>query len=271
MLAHERQQVILTRVAAQGSAKVTDLCAALGVSDMTVRRDLTELVEQGLVERVHGGVKPPRAATLNEPGFLTKSTQALAEKRAIAVAAARLVHPDTCVGISGGTTTYALATALLTVPRLTVVTNSLPVAEKFYDSGRADQTILLTGGQRTPSMALVGPLTVSSLETLRLDVLFLGTHGFDLDSGLTCPNLLEAQTNQAMVAAANRVVVLADHSKWGVRALARTIPMSAINILITDSGIESSIEAMLRETVDDLIIAETVPTPDPPTMERPPR
>jgi len=269
MLARQRQDEILAQVSRHGAVKVADLCAALRVSDMTIRRDLKELVERGLVERVHGGVALPRAASVHEPGFDAKATRELDAKRAIAKAAARLVRPGTCIGISGGTTTYTFAAELLDVPGLTVVTNSLPVADRFHEGGRADQTVLLTGGQRTPSLALVGPLAVGTLERLHMDMLFLGTHGIDVKSGLTCPNLLEAQTNQAMAAAARRVVVLADHTKWGVTAIAGTLRLSEVDIVVTDSALDRSAREILADRVGDLIVASDVAAPAVPSLRSP--
>lgn len=255
MLAHQRQRKILDQVTAEGAVKVAELGAALSVSDMTIRRDVNELVARGLVERVHGGVTLPRSASVFEPGFSAKSELDRDAKAAIARAAARFVRPGTSIGISGGTTTHALAQELLDVPDITVVTNSLPVADVFHTGGRSDQTVLLTGGQRTPSYALVGPLTVSALQSIHLDMLFLGTHGVDIESGLTCPNLMEAQTNQALVASSRRVIVLADHTKWGVRALANTIPLSRVDVFVTDAGLDPGVHEALSETVDDVVIA----------------
>ena len=254
MLARQRQQVILDEVTAHGAVKVVDLGATLGVSDMTIRRDINELVEQGLVERVHGGVALPRSASVHEPGFSAKSELDREAKRAIARAAARLVRPGTSVGISGGTTTHALARELLDVPDLTVVTNSLPVADAFHEGGRDDQTVLLTGGQRTPSVALVGPLTVAALQRHPRGHAVPGharhRHRFRTD----LPQPLEAQTNQALVASSRRVVVLADHTKWGVTALANTIPLSDVDILITDAGLERAAQEALAEHVGDLVV-----------------
>ena len=263
MLAHQRQQKILDQVTAEGAVKVADLGAALSVSDMTIRRDVNELVARGLVERVHGGVTLPRSASVFEPGFSAKSELDRDAKAAIARAAARFVRPGTSIGISGGTTTHALAEELLDVPDITVVTNSLPVAEVFHTGGRSDQTVLLTGGQRTPSYALVGPLTVGALQSIHLDMLFLGSHGVDVESGLSCPNLMEAQTNQAFVASSRRVIVLADHTKWGVRALANTIPLARVDVFVTDSGLDPGAREALSEVVDDVVIAgEQSPDPN---------
>ena len=96
-----------------------------------------------------------------------------------------------------------------------MVTNSIPVADVFYRAGRPDQTVVLTGGTRTPSDALVGPVAVAAIGTLHLDMLFLGVHGMSERAGYTTPNLMEADVNRALVEAAERLVVLADHTKWG--------------------------------------------------------
>ena len=255
MLAHQRQQKILDQVTAEGAVKVADLGAALSVSDMTIRRDVNELVARGLVERVHGGVTLPRSASVFEPGFSAKSELDRDAKAAIARAAARFVRPGTSIGISGGTTTHALAQELLDVPDITVVTNSLPVAEVFHTGGRTDQTVLLTGGQRTPSYALVGPLTVSALQSIHLDMLFLGTHGVDIESGLTCPNLMEAQTNQALVASSRRVIVLADHTKWGTLGISTIATLEEADELISDEGLGGEARRILGERVGRLRLA----------------
>ncbi|MBT0567063.1 DeoR/GlpR family DNA-binding transcription regulator [Williamsia sp. CHRR-6] len=255
MLAHQRHQAILDAVSVTGTVRVVDLVAQLGVSDMTIRRDITELAQRGLVERVHGGVTMPGTASVHEPGFTAKSTMESEAKRAIAVAAAELVRPGTSIGISAGTTTHALARLLAPVADLTVITNSVPVADTLYENGRSDQTVLLTGGQRTRSFALVGPIAVNTITSLHLDMLFLGTHGFDVESGLTSPNLMEAQTNLALIRAARRVVVLADHTKWGVTALSSIIPLREVDVLITDVGIGAAARDELSAHIDEVILA----------------
>ena len=120
------------------------------------------------------------------------------EKDSIAEAAVALVMPGTAIGISAGTTTYALARRLVDVPGLTVVTNSVPVADVLHRAGRSDQTIILTGGVRTPSDALVGPFAVAALRTIHLDQVFMGVHGISEDAGFTTPNILESETNEAL-------------------------------------------------------------------------
>ena len=136
---------------------MTDLAAQLDVSEMTVRRDLDVLDEAGLVVKVHGGATVRYAHSTDEPGFEAKLLRNTDEKRAIAVSAAVLIGAGAAIGLTAGTTTMQLATELITVPNLTVVTNSIPVANVFHASDRSDRTVIIIGGERTPSDALVGP------------------------------------------------------------------------------------------------------------------
>ncbi len=254
VLAQQRQASILEEVRLHGGARVADLVRTLGVSDMTIRRDIEALSERGLVAKVHGGAVALDRAT-DEPGYATKSGQQQDEKLAIARAAAALVQPGQAVGISAGTTTATLARELLGIPELTVVTNSIPVADVFYPAARPDQTVVLTGGTRTPSDALVGPVAQEALTRINLDLLFLGVHGMNVRTGFTTPNLAEADTNRALLAAARQVVVLADHTKWDLIGIATIAPLSGADVLVTDAGLDEGARAQLREHVGELIVA----------------
>jgi DeoR/GlpR family transcriptional regulator of sugar metabolism len=261
VLASQRRAAILAIVEESGAARVSELVEQLGVSDMTVRRDIERLDGEGLLERVHGGALAlvPRAA--DEPGFSAKSALMTAEKRAIAAAAARLVEPGATIGISAGTTTYELARALRTVPNLTVVTNSMPVAQLLHEAAPQGHVVVLTGGVRTPSDALVGPVAVTALEGLHVDRLFLGAHGIDRTAGLTTPNLVEAETNRALVRASRSVCVLADHTKVGLVGLSTFMQLDDVDTLITDAGINARARALLEDAVEHLVLAEVGPTP----------
>jgi DeoR/GlpR family transcriptional regulator of sugar metabolism len=256
MLARQRQQVILDEVARRGAVKVADLVGSLGVSDMTIRRDIAELAGRGLVDRVHGGAAQPRMGSVHEPGFAAKASQQTEAKAAIAKAAAALVRPGSSVGISGGTTTRYVAAELLDVPELTVVTNSLPVADELHHHRAAAHTVLLTGGLRTPSDALGGPLAVAALRGIHLDVLVLGVHGVDLAAGLTCPNLSETQANQALIEASRRIVVVADHTKWGIVGLQTIMPLTEVDVLITDCGLAEPAREQVAGLVGELIVVD---------------
>ncbi|WP_427172409.1 DeoR/GlpR family DNA-binding transcription regulator [Arthrobacter sp. 92] len=259
MLPAARHQAIVDTVQRERVVRVTDLAQQLGVSLMTVRRDIEQLEEAGRLERIHGGAKLPGGASTHEPGFELKSTQLTAEKRAIALEAASLVQEGTAVGLSAGTTTWALAKELVNGPRITVVTNSVRIADLFHvgpSSGgsRADSTVILIGGQRTPSDALVGPIATAALKQLHLDILFLGVHGMDADAGFTTPNLLEAETDRAFVAAARKVVVLADHTKWGTLGISTIAGLDEADEVISDTGLSVDAQRTLQERVGRLRI-----------------
>lgn len=258
MLAHQRQDLILARVRADGAVRVADLVASLDVSDMTVRRDIAELERRGLVHRVHGGAVDARQ-TAHEPGFLVKRDLAAAEKRVIAEAALAMIEPGSAIGLSAGTTTHLLAQLVAedpTIRPLTVVTNSLPAADALHRPGDRGLTVVLTGGTRTPSDALVGPVALRALDGLRVDVTFLGVHGLDLH-GLTTPNLLEAETDRALVRAATRTVVLADASKWGSVGLSRIVDLADVAVLVCDDALPAEAVAGLRDRVGRLVLVPT--------------
>lgn len=262
VLARQRQALVLERVREDGAVRVSDLARMLGVSDMTVRRDLEFLHGRGLIEKVHGGATAIPGSALFEPAFATKAGLQLAEKDAIADAAAELVNPGAAIGISAGTTTYAIACRLIGSPGLTVVTNSLRVADVMSDTRGSDQTVVLTGGERTPSDALVGPLAVSALENIHLDLVFMGVHGMDMRAGFTSPNLLEAETNRAMVESARLLVVVADHTKWEVVGLSSFARLDQADILITDAGLDLDARDQLAGAVRRMIVVEVADTAD---------
>ena len=264
MLAKHRQTLILEDIRRAGSVRVSDLTQRLGVSDMTIRRDLEVLAKSGLIEKVHGGAVLPGAPSSHEPGFEAKSSLEMAAKAAIARAAAELVRPGSAIGLSAGTTTFALAELLIAIPALTIVTNSVRVVNVLSESqlagARARGTsVVLTGGVRTPSDALVGPIADLTIRSLHLDMLFLGCHGVDPVAGLTTPNLAEAETNRAFRQAARKVTVVADHTKWGIVGLSSFADLVDVDTFISDSELPAEARALVAERVGQLLIAE-VPT-----------
>jgi DeoR/GlpR family transcriptional regulator of sugar metabolism len=255
MLARHRQSLILQSVRNDGSARVSDLTQQLGVSDMTIRRDLEVLAKDGLVEKVHGGAVLPGSHGGHEPGFEDKLVLERPEKTSIARTAAGLVRPGTAIAIAAGTTTFALAQCLLDVPGLTIVTNSLRVANLFGGNRTPDvASVVLTGGMRTASDALVGPVADLTIASLHFDTLFLGCTGLDPEVGLSTPNLAEAETNRALIKVARRVVVLADHTKWGVVSLASFAPVEKVNVLVTDVLLPSDAHAALDGRVGEIVV-----------------
>ena len=254
-LAGRRQQRILVELADHGDVRVRELTALLGVSEMTIRRDLDVLADRGLLVKVHGGAtRVDVRRSTDEPGFAAKSHRQQREKEAIADSAASLIRPGTAIGITAGTTTWQLARRMADVADLVVVTNSLPVADALHERRRGDLTVVLTGGVRTPSDALVGPVAAATLRSLHLDVVFMGVHGMADDAGFTTPNLIEADTNRAFVASAQRLVVLADHTKWGLVGLSSMAALEDADVVVTDDHITAAARAALVASVGDLVV-----------------
>lgn len=276
LLAEQRRALILDEVRRRGGVRVNELTRRLNVSDMTVRRDLDALARQGVLEKVHGGAVPVAEASTHEPGFEAKSSLELSAKEDIARAAAAMVVPGSAIALSGGTTTYALAHHLLDVADLTVVTNSVRVADVFHTAQRAGgtggrrpgaPTVVLTGGVRTPSDSLVGPVADQAIRSLHFDVLFLGVHGVSVEAGLSTPNLAEAETNRRLVRSARRVVVVADHTKWGTVGLSSFARLDEVDTLVTDSGLPDRARVEIAEHLPNLVVAGEAAEPSPEPAE----
>ena len=240
-----------------------ELVDVLGVSSMTIRRDIETLDEMGLLVRVHGGAAAastaPDTASSDEPGFAAKQRRQSVEKTAIAARAAQSIKPGSAIGITAGTTTAQLAGELANIQDLLVVTNSMAVTEILHQSRRSDLTIVVTGGTPTPSRALVGPMAEATLSSLHLDQLFMGVHGMSESTGFTSPNLLEAQTLRSFVSASESVVVLADHTKWGTLGLSTIAPLGTADVLVTDSAVSDQGLAVLQAEISDVVVADLAP------------
>jgi len=258
VLAARRQSLILDEVNRLGAVRIADLAAALRVSDMTVRRDLAVLTHAGLVVKVHGGVtaiEQPTQTGAVDTGPVGRVTSEPAAKEAIAAEAARLVTPGATIGVSGGSTTMAFARLLVDVSGLTVVTNSLPLADLLYRGGRDDQTVILTGGVRTPSGVLVGPVAVESARRLHVGLSFVGAAGMDERLGFTSSDLLESELMRVMLEAGGRIVVLADHTKWGRVGLTSVARLDDADVLITDRLLPRDALTVLRRHIATVVTA----------------
>jgi DeoR/GlpR family transcriptional regulator of sugar metabolism len=255
MLAVQRHKLIVEELRRRGVVRVSDLTRLLSVSEMTIRRDFEALAGAGLLEKVHGGAALVGRLSAAEPGFEAKAERQLLEKEAIARHAAKLVEPGQAIGLTAGTTTWRLAHHLTAIPELTIVTNSIQVSNVFHLERRPDQTVVLIGGVRTPSDALVGPIAVSAIRSLHLDTLFMGVHGVTVDAGLTTPNLLEAETDRALFEISSRKVVVADHTKWGIRGLSRIADLEEADVFVTDAGLEPDARAALSDRVRRTVFA----------------
>ncbi|XHM93040.1 DeoR/GlpR family DNA-binding transcription regulator [Peterkaempfera sp. SMS 1(5)a] len=232
MFAAERRQLILEMVRANGAVSLRELARVVQTSEVTVRRDVRALEAEGLLDRRHGGAVLPGGLS-REPGYPQKTHLAAAEKSAVADLAASLVEEGDAVVVGAGTTTQELARRLARVPGLTVVTNSLLVAQALAHANRVE--VVMTGGTlRGSNYALVGSGAEQSLQGLRVARAFVSGSGLTAERGLSTTNMLSASVDRALVQAAAEVIVLADHTKLGTDTMFQTVPTDAITRLVTD-------------------------------------
>jgi DeoR/GlpR family transcriptional regulator of sugar metabolism len=257
MLAAERRSAILRALNSGGAVRVADLAAELAVSEMTVRRDLDNLDAQDLLRKVHGGAVT-RHNRGEEPWSSVKAGQQRAEKAAIAAAAAATVEDGMTIAIGAGTTTTELARRLYDRASITVVTNSINIFQELTGpnaDGAGAPLVYLSGGVRTPSDALVGPVADAAIASFRVDATYLGAHGFDADAGLMSPNIAEAQTNRTLIGIGRRLVVLADHTKYGEVGACVFARLGQVQTLIVDDGLTGPDRAVIDAHVGHLLIA----------------
>ena len=243
MYATERQQLLLSRVRADGRLDVRALADELGVTPETVRKDLSVLARAGLVHRVHGGALPVERVTIETA--VTERVDHAAAKRAIARAALAELPDSGSIYLECGSTTQCLAELLPDDRRLVVVTNSLPIALLLV--ARPNLTVITLGGRvRAVTLAEVDNFALRSLDEIVVDVAFLGTNGISLHRGLTTPDSAEAAVKRASLSVADRRVLLADGSKIGAVALWRYGAVSDVEVLITDRSADAALLAQLR-------------------------
>ncbi|MFC4125268.1 DeoR/GlpR family DNA-binding transcription regulator [Nocardia rhizosphaerae] len=255
MYAEERQQAIATMVGHRGRVSVTELADRYGVTTETVRRDLAVLDRLGLIRRVHGGAVGSGALTTIELGTAERDNTRAAEKDRIAAQGLRfLPRAGGSVLFDAGTTTARMVAALPTELELVAVTHSLPIATRL--TGLAGVRVHLLGGRvRGVTQAAVGAETLRLLGELRVDVAFIGTNALTVRHGLSTPDPEEAAVKRAMIAAADRVVVVADSDKIGREDFVRFGSTGDIDVLVTDTDIPASARADLAATGIEVVLA----------------
>ncbi|MFJ2113963.1 MULTISPECIES: DeoR/GlpR family DNA-binding transcription regulator [unclassified Streptomyces] len=241
MLAERRHQLILRALRSGGPAAVADLSERLGVSAATVRRDLLKLEEEGLLTRVHGGA----VVEEGDQPFAEVAGVRVPEKDAIAAAAATMVEDGQCVLLDIGTTAYRLARQLHG-RRLTVVTSNLVVYEELADD-TGIELVLLGGVVRREYRSLVGFLTEDSLRQLHADWLFLGTSGVRPGGQVMDTTVVEVPVKRAMIAASDRVVLLADSGKFPGTGMARVCGPGDLQSVVTNASSDAATCAVLEE------------------------
>ncbi len=253
MLSEERRRKILELLERDGRVVVKDLARRFSTSLITIRKDLEHLHGQGRIQRAHGGALPVEATAQRDPALREKERLHRKEKHRIAEAAVRFVQPGQVIILDSGTTSAAIARVAKNIPNLTVITNGVNIASEL--AGTNVEVILTGGTLRKNSFSLVGPLAEDSLRHVSADVLFLAVDGFDVDYGLTTPNLLEAKVNRAMMASAKTTIVVCDSSKFGRRSLSLIAPTSEVQHAITDDKIPPKVLRALRDTGVKVIVA----------------
>lgn len=249
-----RRNKLLELVRERGFAALPDLAKALTISESTVRRDLEALEEQGQAKRTHGGVFYTGASP-KLPHFEQLQPANWDKKRAVAELAAKLIEDGDTVLLDGGTTTYEVARLLVGRP-VQIVTNSLPTANLF--ASNANNDLVLLGGYVYPRTGVsLGPHTNDMLAKLNVRRTVLSVAGIN-ERGYYNSNLLLVETEQAMMRAAEEVIVVADSTKFGHQSLAHLAAIDAVDYLVVDAGITPEWKQKVTAGGVRLIIAPTV-------------
>lgn len=256
MIPAERRRRILSMTRVAGVVSTQSLAADLEVSEITIRRDLKEMADEGLLVRTRGGASM-RDSVAREMSYLEKTAEAHDEKEAIAAKAAGFVEVGDSIILGPGTSTLALANAIKMIPELTVVTNSLLVIDALIHVSNI-QVEATAGSLRRSIRAFVGPLTEESLRSLKVDKVFMSGNGISRVRGLTTPEVTVAASDRALAAAGAKRFVLADYTKIGKETMWQTIGLEDIDVLITDSKADKTeLDALRSEGVE--VVTADVP------------
>jgi DeoR/GlpR family transcriptional regulator of sugar metabolism len=237
MLKEERQQHILTTLRREGKILASELSATLSISEDTIRRDLRELDEAGLLQRVHGGALPRPPAV---GSYRVRQQQAPAAKASIARAAIQLFRDGQVILMDGGTTTLQVATHFPPHLHATVVTNSPPIAIALAERPGVDVE-LIGGRMYKDSLVAVGAATVDALRAIRADLCLLGVCSLHPEIGISVPDLEEIYVKRAMIANSAEVVALADAEKLGTATAFSIAPIHELTHLVTERGVPDAV------------------------------
>ncbi|MDR1780113.1 MAG: DeoR/GlpR family DNA-binding transcription regulator [Tannerella sp.] len=241
----ERQKIILERLKQQGFVKVSDLSRELNASEVTIRKDLKLLEEKKLLQRNHGSAST-LTSIISDRHIDVKEKIQIEEKIRIARAANKLLEPDDTIIIASGTTLLAFANAIDIHDHITVITSSVRVSLTLCYNPFID-VVQLGGTIRKNSVSVIGHYAESTLASLSCSKLFIGVDGIDLDYGLTTSDMNEARINQQMIAAAQKIIVLTDSSKFGKRGFCKICGLDNVHHIITDTNAPAHIIRMIQE------------------------
>lgn len=251
-----RRRRILEELRRRGAVRTVELARAFSVSPMTIRNDLAALARKGLIEKVYGGavVKEPIAL---EPSYYEKASRNVEEKRRIGRKAAELIREGVAVFIGNGTTTMEIVRALKAkpIPNIRVFTNALTHVMELAEI-QGIEVYVIGGRLRGVSYAMVGSLAHRSIEGVYFDVAFIGANGISLEHGVTIPSLDEAETAANILKHAQQIVVVADHTKFGVVTHGKIIDLCDVDLVITDQPLKPEMLAAFANLGVEVQIAD---------------
>jgi len=252
MMAEERRTQILQTVRCAGHVRVNELASRFSTSAVTIRNDLNELHQRGLVLRSHGGAVLPDTI-LRESPVLERLKAFSDEKRRIGAMAATLINDGETIILVSGTTTLEIARQIKKKQGLQIITNGVNIAAELLDA-RDAQVFIVGGTVRGESASISGRFTEEMFEQFSADKLFLSGAGCDLDFGVSGANLEETMVNRAMLRIAREIILVADASKFSKRSMSRIALFSEIDTVISDTSLDAEIQEKLRSLGCHLIL-----------------
>ena len=263
MIAAERLKRIAEAVRRDGAVSIAELSERFAVSQATIRRDLSRLAQQGVLKRTYGGAVARPITSVDAP-FAVREQLHVAEKRAIALAAAALVGEGETIVLDAGTTMAELARALRNHTDLTVITNSERVLNELYDSRGV--VVFATGGEiralsglpAKGDICMVGPVAEETLRRFRPSKAFLGTAGITVAEGMSNTNLPQTRVKQLLTEISEQVILLTDHTKFGRVSYSIVAPVDVLDMVITDNGISAEDKTALESRGIEVVVVEPI-------------
>lgn len=253
MKAIERKRYILDELQRNGSVVITDLAERIQVSSMTIRRDLNAMAEDGMVTLERGGAVL-NSGSLFECSISFKNEINVSEKQRIAAKCMEYINEGDSVFLDAGTTPNELAALLRGKRNIRVLTHSLLVANTTATM-RNIKLIMCPGEFRENSMAFLGPLTDDFIQHFQIDTLFLALEGIDLTDGLSVVDVQDGHTKKVLVEKAKRVICMADHSKFNKSFFYKIAPITDVDLVITDDGLDAATQELFRQNNIPLVLA----------------
>jgi DeoR/GlpR family transcriptional regulator of sugar metabolism len=244
--AKERRALIMRLLEQREEVKVTELSRSTGISEVTIRKDLTYLQNRNLIMRTRGGaMRNPIEEQTEETAIAKKRMFNVRDKERIGEAAARMINDGDFIMLDSGTTTLEVARHLHRFQHLQIITNAMNIATELLAYKRFD-VILLGGNVRTNSHSTVGPLALSVLRNFSGYKLFLGVDSFSLENGVSTPSMEEALLNQIMIQQAERVIAVFDSSKFNKRSYMHIAEANELDCIVTDQAIPAGMTTKLK-------------------------